>query len=385
MSSSVKETKVEFLQKERNDHPDQPDSVGLPSRYSLFLWQHWMQDILDFQEFFYYATVAKRKKPGWSTPNKIASELNCFSVRKFESSNEKQIPTLILPPFAGHYSTIADYAKEQSLVKHLNDFGINHTYSLDYKSATQEMKFYDIDQYLMELNIAVNDLGDHVNLIGLCQGGWFAAIFAARFPQKVNTLVLAGSPIDTKACSGFLDKIVENAPDRFWHNVVAAGGGLMDGKMMLNGFKSMNPSQHYWQKYMDLYQGVKGKRNDESYLDRYENFEVWYENTLKLPGKWYKQVIKELFKENKFIKGEFKALGQIAHPKNITCPTYLLGGKKDDITLPEQVFDAELYFGTPKENVEKGLADAGHIGLFMGRKVLSENWKNIANWMLKYS
>jgi poly(3-hydroxyalkanoate) synthetase len=63
---------------------------------------------------------------------------------------------------------------------------------------------------------------------------------------------------------------------------------------------------------------------------------------------------------------------------------YLLAGDKDDITLPEQVFDAEKYIGTPKDKIGKGLAQAGHIGLFMGRSVLGKNWKEISEWILKH-
>jgi pimeloyl-ACP methyl ester carboxylesterase len=41
-----------------------------------------------------------------------------------------------------------------------------------------------IDSYLADLNIAVDELGPPVDLIGLCQGGWLALVYAARFPKK---------------------------------------------------------------------------------------------------------------------------------------------------------------------------------------------------------
>jgi pimeloyl-ACP methyl ester carboxylesterase len=57
----------------------------------------------------------------------------------------------------------------------------------------------EIDNYLAKLIVAIDDLGSFVNLIGLCQGGWMAAMATARFPDKVNALVLAGAPIDAGA------------------------------------------------------------------------------------------------------------------------------------------------------------------------------------------
>jgi poly(3-hydroxyalkanoate) synthetase len=96
-----------------------------------------------------------------------------------------------------------------------------------------------------------------------------------------------------------------------------------------------------------------------------------------LPGKFYLQVVKELFKENKLVKDEFIGLGEKLNLKDIKCPLYLLAGERDDITPVEQVFNAEKYVGTDKEDIQKDIADGGHIGLFMGHKPLEENWPRI--------
>ncbi|MEQ6411013.1 alpha/beta hydrolase, partial [Salmonella enterica subsp. enterica serovar Enteritidis] len=47
-----------------------------------------------------------------------------------------------------------------------------------------------------DLNVAVDTIGPPVDLAGLCQGGWLSLLYAARFPDKVRRLVLAGSPVD---------------------------------------------------------------------------------------------------------------------------------------------------------------------------------------------
>ena len=80
--------------------------------------------------------------------------------------------------------------------------GIAPVFLTHWKSATEDMRDLEIDQYLAELNVCVDDLGGRVNLIGLCQGGWLSAMYAARFPDKVVSLVLAGAPIDTDAGNG---------------------------------------------------------------------------------------------------------------------------------------------------------------------------------------
>jgi poly(3-hydroxyalkanoate) synthetase len=200
---------------------------------------------------------------------------------------------------------------------------------------------------------------------------------AARFPDKVNSLVLAGAPIDTDAGNGPIKRMVHQSPMSFYEELVALGDGLMKGKFMLQGWKNMHPEQHYFQDQIDLYEHM----DDPLYLSKEETFESWYENPIDLPGRWYLQVIKQLFKENRLAKGEFIGLGRKLDLHDIICPTYLLGGAADDITAPEQVLAAAEYIGTPKERIRQETVPGGHIGLFMGARTLKEHWPAIAQWI----
>jgi polyhydroxyalkanoate depolymerase len=325
-------------------------------------------------------TEVKKEKPEWATKNKILKTLHTFTLRDFSVEKiSDETPVFILPPYAGHTSIIADFHKNQSLVETLLENRIKRVVLTDWHSATQKMKDYDIDNYLEELHVAIDDLGGRVHLVGLCQGGWMAGLYAARFPKHVASLVLAGSPIDTHAGNGVIKEEANRLPMRFFENLVAAGNGLLQGRYMLQGFKNMHPEKQYIEKYEDLYEHI----GDPDYIKRTENFERWYEYTINLPGKWYLQVIRELFKGNYFIKKKFVSLSKTLDPKDIKCPLYLLAGDKDDITPKEQVFAAEQYFGTPENLIVKDLAEGGHIGLFMGSHPLTNNWSKIADWLLK--
>ena len=204
-----------------------------------------------------------------------------------------------------------------------------------------------------------------------------SAMCVARLPEKVHSLVLAGAPIDTDAGDGPIKKLAHTLPLSFYEEMVAANGGCVSGKMMLAGWKSMNPEEQYLGKYLDLYQHIE----DKNFIERTEKFEKWYENPIDLPGVFYLQVIKLIFKENQLAKGKFVGLGKHLSLKDIVCPVYLLAASEDDISPKEQVFDAEKYLGTPKSEIVKKLALGGHIGLFMGTKALKECWPEIAGWI----
>jgi polyhydroxyalkanoate depolymerase len=319
--------------------------------------------------------IHEELRPRLATPNRLRLDLRTMALRDYGEAS--RLPTLVDAPYAGHTAMIADYQRGQSLIETLLTNGVGHVALTDWKSATLDMKDFDIDNYLADMVVAIDDLGGRVNLVGLCQGGWLSAMAAARFPGKVNALVLAGAPIDTAAGKGPIKRMAHEYPTSFYEELVALGDGLMRGKFMLQGWKNMHPAQHYIKDHVDLYEQI----DNPAYLAKEEAFKSWYENPIDLPGRWYLQAITRLFKENQLAKGEFIGLGRKLALHDITCPLYLLAGANDDITPAEQVLDAANYVGTPASAIVKKTAPGGHIGLFMGARTLKEHWPEIARWL----
>lgn len=327
------------------------------------------------------ARIEAPPPPDWATPNRVLLDMDTMRLRDFSPSDSDRsgLPVLIDAPYAGHSSTIADFAKGQSLVATVMSAGLKRVLVTDWKGATAEMGDFDIDKYLAEINAAVDTLGGRAHLVGLCQGGWMSAMFAARFPDKVQSLVLAGAPIDTDAGHGPIRKIAHELPMSFYEEMVAAGGGRMLGQFMLAGWKDMHPGEQYVGKFIDLYEHIE----DLCRIKRTEKFESWYENPIDLPGRYYLQAIRLLFKENRFATDRFVALGRPISLNAITCPLYLLAGENDDITTKEQVFAAKKLVSTPGDKVVSKLIPGGHIGLFMGSHALRDAWPEIAHWIAR--
>jgi poly(3-hydroxybutyrate) depolymerase len=323
------------------------------------------------------ARIQSARRPAPATANRVALDLRTMLLRDYALPGAQGMPTIVVAPYAGHTAVIADYHKGQSLVETLLANGVARPFLTGWKSATLDMKDFEIDQYLAEINVCVDDLGGRTNLVGLCQGGWMSAMYAARFPHKVGTLVLAGAPIDTDAGDGPVKRMAHAYPTSFYEELVALGGGLMRGDVMLRGWKGMHPAEHYVTQHIELYEHL----GDPDYVTKRETFERWYENPIDLPGRWYLQAIVQLFKENRLAKGRFVGLGRRLNLQDITCPVYLLAGEADDITPREQVFVVEKYLGTAPDRIAKKLVPGGHIGLFMGSRTLAEAWPDIARWI----
>src|ERR1700745_4389927 len=90
--------------------------------------------------------------------------------------------------------------------------GLERAFSLDWVGATRATKDASIEDYMDVVDRAVERCGGRVNLIGDCQGGWLATIYAALHPEQVNTLTLAGAPIDFHAGEPIIHRWVQALP-----------------------------------------------------------------------------------------------------------------------------------------------------------------------------
>jgi poly(3-hydroxybutyrate) depolymerase len=334
----------------------------------------------------WWGEIATRRRPSWSSRNEIVFEapvarLRDFSARRASAgvvstarrASAAVVPTLVLPPQAGHDSCIVDYSPEQSQMGAILDAGLSRAFTLDWIGATEETKRAGIDDYLEVVERAVRRLGGKVNLIGDCQGGWLATIYAALAPEHVNTLTIAGAPIDFHCGEPVIHASVKalapNGNLAYYRGLVAAGGGMLKGEHMLAGFIAIKPDNEI-ARQLQLLANI----DDPAYVARYREFEDWFKHTQPIPGAFYLWIVEHLFRDNELIAGELEIGGGHVDLGRIECPLYLLGGAGDHITPADQVFALADYAGTPAADVYRDVCDAGHLGLFMGHEALSAHW-----------
>src|SRR3984893_238310 len=171
------------------------------------------------------------QEPEGATPSKIALELHAVRLRDFTVA-QSGVPTLLCTPLALHGAAIADLAAGHSLVAALRGAGIGRLFMTDWRSATADMRFLGIDEYLADLNVLVDRVGGLVDLIGLCRGGCLARVYAGRFPAKVRKLVMAGAPVDIAARQSRLSAIAEATPLIMFQSLVDFGDGRVIGRPM---------------------------------------------------------------------------------------------------------------------------------------------------------
>jgi poly(3-hydroxybutyrate) depolymerase len=193
----------------------------------------------------WWGETSNRRAPEWATQNRVVLDGPLVRLRDFSDGDAPRVvPTLLVPPQAGHASCIVDYSPAQSQVKTARAAGLTRLYSLDWVGATQETKDAGIEDYVAFIDRAIELIGGPVNLIGDCQGGWLSTIYAALRPEHVHTLTIAGAPIDFHAGDAVIHdyvRLLSPADLGFYQDTVRLGGGVMKGEFMLNGFIAIKP------------------------------------------------------------------------------------------------------------------------------------------------
>jgi len=325
----------------------------------------------------FWGHATRRDTPQWHSPHEIVLDTPIARLRDFSAgSTDPVVPTLVLPPQAGHDSCIVDYSPEQSQMKVIRAAGLTRAYSADWKGATRETAGTTVDAYLDFIEACIGRIGGPVNLIGDCQGGWLATIYAALHPEDVHTLTIAGAPIDFQAGDAVIHDYVrwfDQAPDMgFYRWVVQRGGGVLRGDHMLNGFILIKPENEL-AKHMQLLSNL----HDARHLERHRHFETWFKHTQDISGAFYLWIVEHLFARNSLVRGELEIGGRIVDLEQIACPINLLAGAGDHITPPEQVFALANHVSTSPADITARTTQGGHLGLFMGGEALRGHWPPI--------
>ncbi len=327
-----------------------------------------------------------RRPPQWATEHSVVFEAPVARLRDFSVAGAPRglVPTLVLPPQAGHDSCIVDFSPEQSQMGAIREAGLRRAFTMDWVGATRETADATIDDYLDVIDRAIDHCGGRVNLIGDCQGGWLATIYAALSPERVNTLTIAGAPIDFETgepvIGDVLGGLTPGGDLSFYEALVASGGGLLKGQHMLNGFLLIGPGAEV-SRQLDLLAHV----DDRGHVDRYRVFEDWFKHVQDIPGGFYLWIVRHLFSGNELIRGELEVRGSLVDLGRLQMPLNLLAGATDHITPPDQVFALADYASTPAVDVMRRVSTGGHLGLFMGHEALTEHWPPLLAAVLERS
>ncbi|MCC6816763.1 MAG: class III poly(R)-hydroxyalkanoic acid synthase subunit PhaC [Saprospiraceae bacterium] len=316
-----------------------------------------------------------------STPKDLVWE--CDKVKMYhyrrDSPAKSKIPVLVSFAIMNRHDVL-DLQSDRSLMKKLLEEGLD-IYIMDWGYPTRADQYLTMEDYILGyMNDAIDFIRsshkvDKIHKMGICQGGLFSMIYAAVFPEKLKTLSTYVAPYDFKdANCNMLYKWTKYVDV----DTMVDTQRLISADMLNSAFSMLKPS-------MDLakYFGVMEMKGDKDKLMNFLRMEKWKADCPDLSGEMYRKYIKDLFRDNKLIKGEFELNGKKVNLKNMVVPFLNIYATEDNIIPNESTIAVMDHLGTKDKQLYA--FPGGHIGVFVGAKSQKELAPSVAKWVLERS
>lgn len=312
-----------------------------------------------------------------TAPRKTAWEDGKVKLYHFEREGKGAAKTPVLVSYAlVNRWEMLDLQPNRSLIRKLISEGLD-IYVIDWGYPTRIDRYKTLEDYILgNINDCVDFIRaehhcDKVNLLGVCQGGTFSLIYTALFPDKVKNLVTLVTPVDFDNDEGLLFKW---AKDMDVDAIVDGFGGIVPGDFLNTGFDLLKP-MNKTRKYMSLPETMA----DQSKLMNFLRMEHWVADSPAQAGETYRRFIKDMYQQNKLIKGEFELGGHKVDLKKISVPILTIYAKEDHIVPPATTKPInDLVSSKDKELME---FPGGHIGVFVGSRSQEVLAPALAKWL----
>ncbi len=271
-----------------------------------------------------------------------------------------------------------DLQADRSMISQLVDGGFD-VYIIDWGYARPMDRYLTMEDYIDGYMNDCMDIirerhgVDKVNMLGVCQGGTFSAIYASLYPQKVKNLVVMVAPIDFHTEDGLLNVWSQ---DMDIEKMVAVLGNI-PGDFMNLGFLMLKP----FTLVIDKYVGFAETMDQPASVENFLRMEKWIFDSPDQAGATICKFVNDMYKTNKLIKGEFELGGRKVDLANITMPLLNIYGLKDHLVPPSCSRPLTSAVGTKDAKALE--FNLGHIGLYVSSKAQKELGPAVIHWLIE--
>lgn len=301
------------------------------------------------------------RPPVGTTPHKVVFRQNKLELRYYAPPAPSGLPPVVLVPSLINRAYILDLEPDRSLVASLARLG-HPVYLLDWGVPGEEDGPQDVATVVLTLlHRALDRACRHAghpaaHLLGYCQGGTLAAMYAALRPARVASLFALTAPFFF-AEGGRFRAFVD--PGHFDVTAAIPADGLVPISLMQVAFKLLDPMGN-WSKFIAL----DASAQDAVSLGRALARERWLEENVPMPGAFAREFIRMAYQEDRLVKGGWSLRGEAIDLKKIRVPVCNALSLKDSICPPAAARPLnDLVSSEINERVE---LSTGHIGVVVG-------------------
>lgn len=317
------------------------------------------------------------------TPKEVVWTKNKAKLYRYHATTERRhaVPILLVYALINR-PYILDLTPGNSLVEFLLGEGYD-VFLLDWGVPGPEDAELSFDNYVLEYipraakQVLKASGAKEFSIVGYCMGGTMSVMYAALHPEApLRNLVLMATPVEFSQAGLFTSWL---NPDHFNVDRLVDTLGNVSPNLIDAGSKMLKPLQNYVAPYVTLYDRL----DDENFVEGWQVMNHWVNDGIPFAGATYRQWIKELYQQNKLIKGEFKLGGRTVDLKNIACSVLSVVAEQDHIALPCQ--SEPLMDRISSSDRESLTVKAGHVGLVAGRSAKNRFFPHLSQWLGKRS
>ncbi|MBT2687590.1 alpha/beta fold hydrolase [Bacillus sp. ISL-47] len=278
---------------------------------------------------------------------------------------------------------ILDLGPQNSLIEALTNSGYD-VYLLDFGIPGYEDKDITMDDYIVQYiqkgvrRTLSHSRAEELTVMGFCLGGTFAAIYAAIAEEPVKNLILSVAPIDFSHVPVFdqwAEELRETGADL---DSILDAWGLIPAPAIKTGMRLVT-SPVYYSPYLSLL----SRADNEEYAKRWKRFNHWTNGHIPFAGAALKQILHDLGKENKLVKGSLVIDGKKAALGNINANLLAVASSFDRLVPKEQLLPVMNLVSSKDKQFH--LLKGGHANLTSDGKVpyYMNDWLSVRSGQIK--
>jgi polyhydroxyalkanoate synthase len=287
---------------------------------------------------------------------------------------EVKTPVLLVYALVNRHNMM-DLQTDRSFIGNLQASGLD-LYLIDWGYPTPEDRYFTMHDYINGyLNDAVEVIErstghNAVTIMGICQGGTFSVIYSALYPNKVKNLVTLVTPIDFHTPKDLLSTWARHLDV----DALVDHYGIIPGQLLNTGFEMLKPMLKN-RKYVS----ILNTADKEDQLLNFLRMEYWISDSPHQAGECFRQFIKDLYQQNKLVKGTMTLNNKEVNLQNITMPLLNIYAEEDHLVPPAASIPLNDLVGSKDKCLTKFAG--GHIGVFVGSRSQKELAPGIAYWL----
>jgi polyhydroxyalkanoate synthase len=218
---------------------------------------------------------------------------------------------------------------------------------------------------------------ESVNVLGYCVGGALTAMYAARYPEKVDALGQIAGTLHFEETGGVLElwgKEGHFDPE----SMVGLDGNVSEG-VLADMFAMMDPVANTVSKYVRLYENF----GDDAFVENFARMERWLDEGIDVAGNTYVEFMEKLYQNDELYRNELELDGEPIDVERIDMPLLQIVGEHDNLVPPEASTPFNDVVGSDDTEVIE--FPTGHIGISVSSSSHDEYWPRVADWFAEKS